>query len=183
MSTSNQNPTFSELGVAQEIVSALAEQSIVEAFAIQALTLPIALEGRDLIGQARTGMGKTLGFGVPVLDRIFDDADIEELDGTPRALVVVPTRELCVQVGEDLEQAARHLPIRVTTIYGGTPYEDQEKACGREATLLSAPRVASSTCSTGESCAWTPYASSSWTKPTRCSTSGSCRRLRRSSPA
>ena len=128
MSTSNQNPTFSELGVAQEIVSALAEQSIVEAFAIQALTLPIALEGRDLIGQARTGMGKTLGFGVPVLDRIFDDADIEELDGTPRALVVVPTRELCVQVGEDLEQAARHLPIRVTTIYGGTPYEDQEKA-------------------------------------------------------
>ena len=93
MSTSNQNPTFSELGVAQEIVSALAEQSIVEAFAIQALTLPIALEGRDLIGQARTGMGKTLGFGVPVLDRIFDDADIEELDGTPRALCLLYTSD------------------------------------------------------------------------------------------
>ena len=128
MSTSNENPTFIELGVAQEITDALATQSIVDTFAIQALTLPIALEGRDLIGQARTGMGKTLGFGVPVLDRIFDDADIEELDGTPRALIVVPTRELCVQVGEDLERAAINLPVRVTTIYGGTPYEEQEKA-------------------------------------------------------
>ena len=111
-------PTFAELGVAAEIVDALASRGITHTFAIQELTLPIALSGHDLIGQARTGMGKTLGFGVPLLDRVFDDADIEELDGTPRALVVVPTRELAVQVGEDLTQAARHLPITVATIYG-----------------------------------------------------------------
>ncbi|MEX3562976.1 DEAD/DEAH box helicase [Corynebacterium phoceense] len=120
-------PTFAELGVAAEIVDALASRGITHTFAIQELTLPIALSGHDLIGQARTGMGKTLGFGVPLLDRVFDDADIEELDGTPRALVVVPTRELAVQVGEDLTQAARHLPITVATIYGGRPYEAQKE--------------------------------------------------------
>ncbi|PMV34632.1 DEAD/DEAH box helicase, partial [Pseudomonas sp. FW305-3-2-15-C-R2A1] len=85
---------------------------------IQELTLPRALAGRDIIGQARTGMGKTFGFGVQLVDRVFDDADIDELDGTPRALVVVPTRELAVQVGDDLAFAASQTPVRVTTIYG-----------------------------------------------------------------
>ncbi|BAC17596.1 putative ATP-dependent RNA helicase [Corynebacterium efficiens YS-314] len=70
-------------------------------------------------------MGKTYGFGVPLLDRVFDSADIEEIDGTPRALVIVPTRELAVQVGEDLERAAVNLPLKVFTFYGGTPYEEQ----------------------------------------------------------
>ena len=84
-----QPPTFAELGVAAEIVGALADNEIERVFSIQELTLPIALTGRDLIGQARTGMGKTFAFGVPLLDRVFDDAAIEELDGTPRALVVL----------------------------------------------------------------------------------------------
>ncbi|AKP08209.1 ATP-dependent RNA helicase [Corynebacterium pseudotuberculosis] len=125
MSVSTHKPTFAELGVAAEIVDALSEQGITHTFAIQELTLPIALDGRDIIGQARTGMGKTLGFGVPLLDRVFDAADVAELDGTPRALVVVPTRELAQQVGEDLERAARRTPVRVTTVYGGRPYEEQ----------------------------------------------------------
>lgn len=111
-----------------EITEALAAAGITRTFAIQELTLPIALDGVDLIGQARTGMGKTLGFGVPLLDRVFDAADVAELDGTPRALVVTPTRELAVQVAEDLAAAAKRLPVRITTIYGGTPYEDQIKA-------------------------------------------------------
>ena len=72
-------------------------------------------------------MGKTYGFGVPLLDRVFDDADIDELDGTPRALVVVPTRELAQQVTEDLQVAAAHLPVRLASIYGGRPYEEQIK--------------------------------------------------------
>jgi len=114
--------------VAVEICEALAAQGITRTFAIQELTLPLALDGTDLIGQARTGMGKTLGFGVPLLDRVFDSADVEELDGTPRALVVVPTRELAVQVGEDLARAATKLPVRLTTIYGGRPYEEQIEA-------------------------------------------------------
>ncbi len=127
----NQNsttPSFTELGVAAEITDALAAHGITHTFSIQELTLPLALDGTDLIGQARTGMGKTLAFGVPLLDRVFDDADIEELDGTPRALIVVPTRELAVQVGDDLDKAAAHLPVSVYTIYGGRPYEEQISA-------------------------------------------------------
>ncbi len=111
-----------------EICEALAATGITHTFAIQELTLPLALDGTDLIGQARTGMGKTYGFGVPLLDRAFDSADVEELDGTPRALVVVPTRELAVQVGEDLTLAAAKLPVRLLTIYGGRPYDEQIEA-------------------------------------------------------
>ena len=122
-----QPPTFAELGVAAEICDGLADRGIARTFAIQELTLPIALNGQDLIGQARTGMGKTFGFGVPLLDRVFDDADIAPLDGTPRALIVVPTRELAQQVTEDLQVAATHLPVRLASIYGGRPYEEQIK--------------------------------------------------------
>lgn len=128
MSASNsQPPTFAALGVAAEICDALAARGITRTFAIQELTLPIALAGHDIIGQARTGMGKTYGFGVPVLDRVFDDADIEEIDGTPRALIVAPTRELAVQVGEDLQVAAARLPLRLATLCGGHPYQPQIK--------------------------------------------------------
>ena len=125
-----ERPTFRDLGVADEIAEALEQDGIAHAFAIQERTLPLALVGKDLIGQARTGMGKTLGFGVPLLDRLFDDARVAELDGTVRGLVVVPTRELCIQVAEDLAGAAKHLragdrPFTVTTIYGGVPFESQ----------------------------------------------------------
>jgi len=125
--SNSQSPTFAALGVAAEICDALAARGITHTFAIQELTLPIALAGHDLIGQARTGMGKTYGFGVPVLDRVFDDAAIEELDGTPRALIIAPTRELAVQVGEDLKVAASQLPLRLATLCGGHPYEGQIK--------------------------------------------------------
>ncbi|MCS4535827.1 DEAD/DEAH box helicase [Corynebacterium sp. HS2168-gen11] len=126
MNTLGTQPTFFELGVAAEITRALAELGITRTFAIQELTLPIALDGRDLIGQARTGMGKTYGFGVPLLDRVFDAADVAELDGTPRALVVVPTRELAVQVSDDFTKAAKYTPLRIATLYGGRPIEEQE---------------------------------------------------------
>jgi superfamily II DNA/RNA helicase len=126
------NSTFAELGVRDEIVRALDEQGITHPFAIQELTLPLALAGDDLIGQARTGMGKTYAFGVPMLQRITTDPE-RELSGIPRALVVVPTRELCLQVFGDLSTAAKHLSagdrkLTVTSIYGGRPYEPQIEA-------------------------------------------------------
>jgi superfamily II DNA/RNA helicase len=115
------SPTFAELGVAPEIVEALAANGIEHTFAIQELTLPLALAGEDLIGQARTGTGKTLGFGVPLLQRLGTPTE----DGTPRVLVVVPTRELCLQVAKDIEGASKGLGTRVVSIYGGRPYEQQ----------------------------------------------------------
>ncbi len=125
-------PTFADLGVRDEIVRALAEDGKEHPFAIQELTMPLALAGDDLIGQARTGMGKTLAFGVPLLQRITTDST-RELSGIPRALVVVPTRELCLQVSSDLAIAAKYLrtgdrKLTVTSIYGGRPYEPQIEA-------------------------------------------------------
>ncbi|RVW11345.1 DEAD/DEAH box helicase [Prescottella agglutinans] len=124
-------PTFAELGVRDEIVKALGEIGIERTFAIQELTLPLALAGDDLIGQARTGMGKTFGFGIPLLHRVSTtDSGTAPLDGTPRALVIVPTRELCIQVTQDLENASKYLKsgkknLQVLSIYGGRPYEQQ----------------------------------------------------------
>jgi len=126
------NLSFAKLGVRDEIVRALAEQGIEHAFAIQELTLPMALAGDDLIGQARTGMGKTYAFGVPLLQRITSDPE-RPLTGIPRALIVVPTRELCLQVYSDLVGASKYLTagdrkLSVTSIYGGRPYEPQIEA-------------------------------------------------------
>ncbi|MGK2880938.1 MAG: DEAD/DEAH box helicase [Mycobacterium sp.] len=126
------NPTFAKLGVRDEIVRALSENGIEHPFAIQELTLPLALAGDDLIGQARTGMGKTYAFGVPLLHCITTDPT-RPLSGAPRALVVVPTRELCLQVHGDLTVTAQYLsagesgerPLSVVSIYGGRPYEPQ----------------------------------------------------------
>jgi superfamily II DNA/RNA helicase len=129
--TSATELTFEKLGVREEIVRTLAEQGIDRPFAIQELTLPLALAGDDVIGQARTGMGKTFAFGVPLLQRITAGADVRPLTGTPRALVVVPTRELCLQVTEDLATAAKYLTaedsrrLSVVSIYGGRAYEPQ----------------------------------------------------------
>ena len=124
--------SFADLGVREEIVRALAEDGKEHPFAIQELTMPMALAGDDLIGQARTGMGKILAFGVPMLQRITTDSE-RELSGIPRALVVVPTRELCLQVYEDIAGAAKYLragdrKLSVTSIYGGRPYEAQIEA-------------------------------------------------------
>ncbi|MDP9497739.1 MAG: DEAD/DEAH box helicase, partial [Actinomycetota bacterium] len=98
-------------------------------FAIQTMTLPIALSGHDLIGQARTGTGKTLGFGVPLLQNVVSPA--EGSDGVPQALVVVPTRELAVQVAGDLAKAGVTRGVRVQTIYGGRAFEPQVEALRR----------------------------------------------------
>ncbi|MEU5192490.1 DEAD/DEAH box helicase [Streptomyces scabiei] len=99
------------------------------------MTLPVALTGTDIIGQAKTGTGKTLGFGLPLLERVVVPADVEagrakpeDLVDSPQALVVVPTRELCTQVTNDLLTAGKVRNVRVTAIYGGRAYEPQVEA-------------------------------------------------------
>lgn len=104
-------------------------------FPIQEMTLPVALSGTDVIGQAKTGTGKTLGFGLPLLERVTVPADVEagrakpeQLTDAPQALVVVPTRELCTQVTNDLLTAGKVRNVRVLAIYGGRAYEPQVEA-------------------------------------------------------
>ncbi|MET9788284.1 DEAD/DEAH box helicase [Streptomyces canus] len=99
------------------------------------MTLPVALSGSDVIGQAKTGTGKTLGFGLPLLERVTVPADVEAgrakpeaLTDAPQALVVVPTRELCTQVTNDLQTAGKVRNVRVLAIYGGRAYEPQVEA-------------------------------------------------------
>ncbi|WP_285726023.1 DEAD/DEAH box helicase [Psychromicrobium xiongbiense] len=122
-------PTFADLSVHPDIVASLSAAGITHPFPIQSMTLPVALSGHDIIGQAKTGTGKTLGFGIPVLQRVVTplDADFAKLaaPGAPQALVVVPTRELAVQVANDLQVAARQRGARITTIYGGRAFEPQ----------------------------------------------------------
>jgi len=123
--------TFRELGVLPEICTALERRNITEAFPIQEMTLSVALMGTDLIGQARTGTGKTLAFGIPILQRtvVQHDPDYAEMaQGKPQALVVAPTRELALQVSSDLELAGADRGVRVLTVYGGVGYDGQLEA-------------------------------------------------------
>jgi superfamily II DNA/RNA helicase len=112
--------------VSGPICDALAAHGITTAFPIQTLALPIALAGHDIIGQARTGTGKTLAFGIPLLQRLGRPADRRPL--APGALVVVPTRELAIQVAGDLRTTAVSSGTRVLTLYGGRAYEPQIEA-------------------------------------------------------
>lgn len=112
--------TFAELGVDQDIVDALASKGIVDAFPIQEQTIPLGLPGQDIIGQAKTGTGKTFGFGIPVVQRLGLDPE----HGV-KALIVVPTRELCVQVYEDIDMLTQNRSTSVVAIYGGKAYEGQ----------------------------------------------------------
>jgi superfamily II DNA/RNA helicase len=129
-----ESPTFAHLGVRAETIAALEAAGITRAFAIQEYAVPILLRGADLIGQAPTGTGKTLGFGIPLLQRIV--APGEGADGVPQALVVVPTRELGLQVARDIEAAGRLRGVRVLPVYGGVAYEPQVEALKRGVDLV-----------------------------------------------
>ena len=124
--------SFADFNVRADIVESLADAGITHPFPIQAMTLPVALSGHDIIGQAKTGTGKTLGFGIPALQRVVgrDDPGFDKLavPGAPQALVIVPTRELAVQVANDLQTASRKRNARIATIYGGRAYEPQVEA-------------------------------------------------------
>jgi superfamily II DNA/RNA helicase len=121
-------PSFADLGVPADIVSALADRSILTPFPIQAATVVDAMAGRDVCGKAPTGSGKTLAFGIGAIAR---------LDGKParpkhpRVLVLTPTRELCAQVASELQSLATARKLKVETFYGGVGYGPQLKALAR----------------------------------------------------
>src|ERR1700677_1015972 len=120
--------TFASLGVPAPLVTSLAADGITVPFPVQAATLPDALAGRDILGRAQTGSGKTLGFSLPMVTRL---AGGQTAPGRPRGLVLVPTRELATQVYEVLRPLARAMGLWVTTIYGGVSYGPQVTALRR----------------------------------------------------
>ena len=163
--------TFHDLGVIPEIADALEAEGIIEPFPIQSLAVPIGLSGHDIIGQARTGTGKTLGFGVPMLQRVVAADGGEK----PQALVIVPTRELAIQVTADLVAAGGKL---------GSPGAGRSTAAVRTNRRSRPSRRVSRSSSARRAGCWTwpsrststcrRWRSSSWTRPTRCSTWASC---------
>jgi superfamily II DNA/RNA helicase len=125
--------TFQSLGLPALLVKALARAGITAPTAVQAAVIPDALAGRDVLGRAATGSGKTFAFGLPILTRL---AGSRSTPKSPRALIVVPTRELAGQVRSALEPTADALGVRVATVYGGSPYDRQIKRLRAGADLV-----------------------------------------------
>ncbi|MGH3732535.1 MAG: DEAD/DEAH box helicase [Acidimicrobiales bacterium] len=128
------NQTFEGLGVSRELVAVLNAQGITTAFPIQALTIADALGGRDVCGKAKTGSGKTLGFGLPMLQRLAGGPTLgapNARPARPRGLVLLPTRELAVQVFEVLKPLGAALGLHVAAVYGGADIERQIKALAK----------------------------------------------------
>ena len=123
---------FAQLPLRPQTIEALHAHGFIAPFAIQEMVLPIALGDGDVIGQAKTGTGKTLAFGIPVIERVIAPDDIEWAEfahkGMPQVLIVVPTRELCTQVTRDIDELASNRGIRTLAVYGGRAFEPQIEA-------------------------------------------------------
>jgi ATP-dependent RNA helicase RhlE len=129
--------TFETLGLAPALLRALADTSYTTPTPIQAEAIPLILAGRDVLGGAQTGTGKTAAFGLPLLQRLAESAPANAAGPRkPRALILVPTRELAVQVSESLRKYGRHLRLNVTTIYGGAGMQPQMEQLRRGVDIL-----------------------------------------------
>jgi superfamily II DNA/RNA helicase len=127
-------PSFAELGLPQRLVSALTQRGIATPFPIQAATMPDALAGRDVLGRAATGAGKTLAFGLPMIARLTDGASARPR--RPRGLVLVPTRELAMQVADGLTPLAQTLGLSIRLVAGGLPIQKQIQSLVKGVDLL-----------------------------------------------
>src|SRR3954449_4240477 len=125
--------SFHELGVSPQISSALEERGIVSPFPIQALVLPDALAGLDVLAKAPTGSGKTYSFGLPIVERTIP------ADGEPSVLILVPTRELASQVADELTKIGKLKGLKVAAVYGGAPISAQSNPAHGAHRLVATP--------------------------------------------
>ena len=132
--TANEERTFADLGLPSELVERMARDGIVKPFPIQAATIPDAMAGKDVLGRGRTGSGKTLGFGLPMLARLA--AGGKARAHQPRAVVLVPTRELAMQVSDALQPLVHVVGLKHKLVAGGMPYEPQLSALERGVDVL-----------------------------------------------
>ena len=125
---------FGDLGLGERIVDAIAEQGAKTPFALQAATIPVALEGRHVLGRGRTGSGKTIAFAAPTVERLLrlSSKGVKRAIGrAPRALILAPTRELALQIDRTVQPIARSVGLFTTQIYGGVPLGRQIGALER----------------------------------------------------
>ena len=125
--------TFADLGVSEVVVKELSERGIDAPFAVQSMVIPDVLAGHDVLAQSPTGSGKTLAFGVPLVERLKDT------DGRPSALVLAPTRELAIQIVEDLRPIAHARALSIAAVYGGAGIVKQARLAGRAHILVATP--------------------------------------------
>jgi ATP-dependent RNA helicase RhlE len=125
--------TFAELGVSSSVIEALDKTGITVPFEIQTLVLPDVMAGHDVLAKSKTGSGKTLGFAIPIVERLSENSP------TPAAVVLVPTRELAVQVAEDFDAIAHVRGLRVGLAYGGTSVREQGKTAAKAHILIATP--------------------------------------------
>ena len=124
--------TFKEFNLRQELQKAIDVAGFTEPSPIQELAIPVVLEGRDVVGQAHTGTGKTAAFGLPILNKL-------ELDGSVEAVIIVPTRELATQVSDEIFRFGKFLGINTATVYGGTSYSRQLKHIEKASVIVATP--------------------------------------------
>ena len=123
--------TFQEMDLPERLTQELARMGAATPFPIQAATIPVAMEGRDVLGRGKTGSGKTIAFGVPLVALLAKAGNQPRHPYKPRALVLAPTRELADQIDRTLSQLAKSVGFFTTTIYGGVPQHRQEQALKR----------------------------------------------------
>jgi superfamily II DNA/RNA helicase len=126
--------SFRDLGVSDAVISALAARGIVEPFPIQVMVIQDATSGRDTLARSQTGSGKTLGFAIPIVEQLDPESRKR-----PGALILVPTRELCIQVRDDFVDIAKAKGLRVKAVYGGTKVIEQAKGADQAHILVATP--------------------------------------------
>ncbi|MDB6427008.1 DEAD/DEAH box helicase [Curtobacterium sp. 20TX0008] len=130
--------TFADLGIGGNISRALAEMGATAPFPIQAATIPDVLSGKDVLGRGRTGSGKTIAFGAPLVEKLMEHGGgtKRKMGRAPRALILAPTRELALQIDRTVQPIARSVGLFTTQIYGGVPYGRQEGALERGVDII-----------------------------------------------
>ena len=157
--------TFQELGLNEPILRALADQGYEQPSPIQAKAIPPALTGRDVLGCAQTGTGKTCAFAAPILQQLSG----RKAQGRPiRALILTPTRELALQIQESFEAYGKYLPLRSTVIFGGVGQAPQVERLKKGVDILVATPAAWATSTARSSSTCPGWRSSCWTRPTGC---------------
>lgn len=138
LATDVEGVTFADLGLGANIVRELEEQGASSPFPIQAATIPDVLAGKDVLGRGRTGSGKTIAFGAPLVERLMENGGGKkrQMGRAPRALILAPTRELALQIDRTVQPIARSVGLFTTQIYGGVPQGRQVGALQRGVDII-----------------------------------------------